>query len=139
MANNDAFDFAARIAAEGFARLPHQYDFSLDWTIRNYGSGPGEGLNVCTKSPEGFSVVDLIANFDRKDTSAVRALVDHHNKTVQMLMAHIDELQSGPRHGWSFLDDDGNEWSEDHPVKSGEHPYAEDVQPCTLREFWSAR
>lgn len=37
-----------------------------------------------------------------------------------------------PSLGWLFITDDGLEWSNSHPVESGEDQYAEEIRPATL-------
>lgn len=111
-----------------------QYDFTLDWMINR----TANDMSVFERTPNGVGVGKSIASFGPEHDAAIRRLVDGHNQTVQMLLANIDELKNGPRPGWAFIDDDGSEWSDSHPVESGEHEYAEHIRPCTLLEFWSA-
>ena len=38
--------------------------------------------------------------------------------------------------GWIYHNDDtGLEWSDNHPIKSGEVPQAKNIRPCTNREW----
>jgi hypothetical protein len=121
---------ADQLSAHDF---PYSYDFSFDWVVNRHGV-------VLERSPDGMRTLDVLASFDPDQHSAVRSLVERHNRDVQLLLAHIDELKYGPRKGWAFTSDTfPNEWSDSHPVNSGEHPDAQDVRPCTLRAFWSAK
>ncbi len=114
---------------------PHefQYDFTLDWMINRTATN----LSVFERTPNGVGVGKAIASFGAEHDASIRRLIEHHNGVVQMLVAHIDELQNGPRQGWMFVCEDHFEWSSEHPIESGSYPQAQQVKPATQLAFWN--
>jgi hypothetical protein len=50
--------------------------------------------------------------------------------------SHPAEATREPQLGWLFFNEDtGTEWSESHPVRSGECPDAKDIKPATLQNL----
>lgn len=112
-----------------------QYDFTLDWMINR----TANDRSMFERTPTGVGVGASIASFGPEHDAAIRRLVEQHNGVVQMLLAHIDELQNGATQGWIFVCGDHYEWSPQHPIESGLYPAAQQVKPATRLAFWSGQ
>lgn len=72
------------------------------------------------------------------DTAAFIFAISHACDDGLLERMRTAEARAEPSDGWPFVSDDGQEWSAQHPHKSGEDEFAEDVRPATatlLRQF----